>query len=98
MRVLLVEDDPSVAQVISSALKAESMEIDACQTVEQRNDLLSNSNFDLLITDVGLGEGDGIETLDSVKAINPDMPIIVISAQNTLDTAVRASETGAFEY
>ncbi len=96
--ILLVEDDPSVAQVIYAALDAEGMTVDSCSSVDERNQRLSLNEYDLLITDVGLGEADGIETLDAVKAINPDMPIIVISARNTLDTAVRASETGAFEY
>ncbi len=45
-----------------------------------------------------LPDGDGIDTLDAVRALHPDMPVIVLSAQNTLDTAVRASGTGAFEY
>lgn len=96
--ILVVEDDPSVAQVICSALDAEGMHVENCSSIEERNKRLSLSTYDLLITDVGLGEADGLDTLDAVKAINPDMPIIVISAQNTLDTAVRASETGAFEY
>ncbi|MEP2988987.1 MAG: sigma-54 dependent transcriptional regulator [Parasphingorhabdus sp.] len=96
--ILLVEDDPSVAQVIYAALDAEGVTVDSCSSIEERNQRLSLNEYDLLITDVGLGEADGIETLDAVKAINPDMPIIVISARNTLDTAVRASETGAFEY
>src|SRR5690606_39388310 len=57
-----------------------------------------SGKYDLLITDVGLGEEDGLATLDAVKAHDPDLPIIVISAQNTLNPAVRATETGAFEY
>lgn len=96
--ILLVEDDPSVADVICSVLDAEGMFVESCSSVDERNQHLSIKEYDLLITDVGLGEADGIATLDAVKAINPDIPIIVISARNTLDTAVRASETGAFEY
>lgn len=96
--VLLVEDDPSVSHIISTALKAEGMAVDSCKTVPDRDALLASGKYDLLITDVGLGEEDGIATLDAVKTRDPDLPIIVISAQNTLNTAVRASETGAFEY
>ncbi len=96
--VLLVEDDPSVSHIISTALKAEGMAVDSCKSVGDRDALLASGKYDLLITDVGLGEEDGIATLDAVKARDPDLPIIVISAQNTLNTAVRASETGAFEY
>src|SRR5690606_15134727 len=43
-------------------------------------------------------DGDGIESLGAVTAANPRLPVIILSAQNTLDTAVRASDTGAFEY
>lgn len=96
--ILLVEDDNSVAQVICSALDAENMNVVSCSSVDERNQRLSAIDFDLLITDVGLGEADGLKTLDTVKAVHPDLPVIVISAQNTLDTAVRASKTGAFEY
>ncbi len=96
--VLLVEDDPSVSHIISTALKAEGMAVDSCKTVSDRDALLASGKYDLLITDVGLGEEDGIATLDAVSARDPDLPVIVISAQNTLNTAVRASETGAFEY
>lgn len=96
--VLLVEDDSSVSHVIVTALKAEGMAVDSCKSVTERDDLLAGGKYDLLITDVGLGEADGISTLDAVRAQDPDLPVIVISAQNTLNTAVRASETGAFEY
>jgi DNA-binding NarL/FixJ family response regulator len=50
-----------------------------------------------MLTDVMLTDGDGIETLPPVRAF-PRMQVIILSAQNTLDTAVRASDTGAFEY
>ena len=51
-----------------------------------------------MLTDVMLGDGDGIESLHDVRKADAEMPVIVLSAQNTLDTAVRASETNAFEY
>lgn len=96
--VLLVEDDVSVSHIITTALAAEGIDVDSCRSVAERDRLLASHDYDLLITDVGLGEEDGIETLDSVHAHDSDLPVIVISAQNTLNTAVRASETGAFEY
>ncbi|GGY97174.1 nitrogen regulation protein NR(I) [Novosphingobium colocasiae] len=51
-----------------------------------------------MVTDVMLPDGDGIETLEAARGQDPDMPIVILSAQNTLDTAVRATSTGAFEY
>ena len=97
-RVLLVEDDRSIVTVVSAALEAEGMAITTCESVAERDRLLGAGRYDLLITDVVLRDRDGLETLAPVRAAAPDMPVIVISAQNTLDTAVRASEMGAFEY
>ena len=97
-RVLLVEDDASIALVITAALEAEGFEVDQCDSVAGRDRFLASSQYRLLLTDVMLADGDGIDTLGPVCTAHPDMPIIILSAQNTLDTAVRASDTGAFEY
>lgn len=97
-RVLLVEDDASIALVITAALEAEGFEVDHCDSVAGRDRLLSQKSYRLLLTDVMLTDGDGIESLGPVREAHPAMSIIILSAQNTLDTAVRASETGAFEY
>ena len=97
-KIILVEDDLSVSHVIITALRADGYEVESCKSIAERDALMASSTYDLLLTDVGLGEGDGISSLDTVKTTHPNIPIIIISAQNTLNTAVRASETGAFEY
>jgi two-component system, NtrC family, nitrogen regulation response regulator GlnG len=98
MSVLLVEDDSSIAIVITAALEAEGFEVTHCDTIAERDRLLATQRFAALVTDVKLPDGDGIETIGIARDLNPAMPIIILSAQNTLDTAVRASDTGAFEY
>ncbi|MFO1256380.1 MAG: sigma-54 dependent transcriptional regulator [Sphingomonadaceae bacterium] len=98
MSVLLVEDDASIALVITAALEAEGFAVTCCDSIAERDRLLAERAYAALVTDVMLTDGDGIETLGAVRAAAPDMPIIILSAQNTLDTAVRASDTGAFEY
>ncbi|MGB5724477.1 MAG: sigma 54-interacting transcriptional regulator [Parasphingorhabdus sp.] len=97
-KIILVEDDPSVSHVIITALRADGYDVESCKSIAERDALMASTSYDLLLTDVGLGEGDGISSLDNVKTTHPNIPIIIISAQNTLNTAVRASETGAFEY
>jgi two-component system nitrogen regulation response regulator GlnG len=97
-RALLVEDDGAIAKVITAALEDDGFEVDRCDSVAGRDRLLATKGFDVLLTDVMLTDGDGIATIGPVRAAHPDLPIIVLSAQNTLDTAVRASDTGAFEY
>ena len=98
MKVLLVEDDESIAIVITAALEAEGFDVQRCDSIAERDRLLAAATFAALVTDVMLPDGDGIETLGVVRQVQPTMPIIILSAQNTLDTAVRASDTGAFEY
>lgn len=98
MSVLLVEDDMSIAIVITAALEAEGFSVTHCDSVAMRDRLLADGPFSVLVTDVMLTDGDGIEGLPAIRDQFPMMPIIVLSAQNTLDTAVRATDTGAFEY
>ncbi|MCP9223260.1 sigma-54 dependent transcriptional regulator [Erythrobacter sp. LQ02-29] len=97
-RVLLVEDDRAIATVIVSALEAEGYAVDHCTELAGRDALLERHRYGVMLTDVMLGDGDGIGSLAPVRAAHPSLPVIVISAQNTLDTAVRASENEVFEY
>ena len=96
--ILLVEDDRAIATVITSALEGEGYAVDSCADIATRDRLLGMQRYACMLTDVVLEDGDGIATLDRVRHAYPSMPIIVLSAQNTLDTAVRASENDAFEY
>lgn len=97
-RALLVEDDTSIALVTTAALQDDGFTVDRCDSIAERDRLLADNRYDVMLTDIMLVDGDGIETLGEVRSAYPDMPVIILSAQNTLDTAVRASDTGAFEY
>ncbi|MFN3988797.1 MAG: sigma-54-dependent transcriptional regulator [Erythrobacter sp.] len=96
--VLLVEDDRAIATVITAALEDEGFAITHCASIAERERLLAQRRFDVMLTDVILEDGDGLEGLAAARAAAGDLPVIVLSAQNTLDTAVRASESEAFEY
>lgn len=96
--ILLVEDDSAIATVITAALEDEGFEISHCTSIAKRDEHLGARQFDVMLTDVMLEDGDGLQTLSDVRSAAPDMPVIVLSAQNTLDTAVRASDNEAFEY
>ena len=98
MSILLVEDDHSIAVVITAALEAEGFAVTRTDSVAGRDRLLAVNTYAALVTDVMLTDGDGIATLGAVRAGHPQMPVIILSAQNTLDTAVRASDSDAFEY
>jgi CheY-like chemotaxis protein len=83
MSVLLVEDDASIALVITAALEAEGFAVTCCDSIAERDRLLARQSFDALVTDVMLTDGDGIETIGAVRAAAPQMPIIRRSAPAT---------------
>jgi len=97
-KVLIVEDDNSIGVVVRSALTAEGIDSEICDSALARDSILAQQAFDVMITDVMLRDSDGLDGIGTTIEQYPEMPIIVISAQNTLDTAVRASEIEAFEY
>ncbi|ALE16485.1 Nitrogen regulation protein NtrC [Altererythrobacter epoxidivorans] len=97
-RVLLVEDDTSIATVITAALEDDGYTVHRCDSIEKRDEFLAANDYAAMLTDVMLADGDGISALDQMRAAGHDMPVIILSAQNTLDTAVRASDSHAFEY
>ena len=97
-RILLVDDDEAIRTVVSEALRRDGHEVAAVGSVAEQTRQLDSFAPDLLITDVVLPDGNGLDNVPAILARWPDMPIIVLSAQNTLSTAVRATEQGAFEY
>jgi len=97
-KILLVEDDQAIATVIQAALEDEGFVITHVTSLADRDAALAKTPFEVMMTDVILDDGDGLDSLAMVRREAPIMPIIVLSAQNTLDTAVRASDNEAFEY
>ena len=97
-RILIVDDDEAIRTVIAEAMRREGHQVAAAASVAEQTDLLTIFEPDVLITDVILPDGNGLDMVPLILAQRPDLPIIVLSAQNTLSTAVRATEQGAFEY
>ena len=73
MSVLLVEDDMSIAIVITAALEAEGFEVVRCDSIAERDRHLAERRFSALVTDVMLTDGDGIATIDQVRAADPEL-------------------------
>ena len=98
-RILLIEDDAAIATVVRVAVESEGAQLDVATTLAQRNALLSERRYDVILSDVMLPDGNGLSDLRKVAVQDDDaIPVIVLSAQNTLDTAVRAEAEGAFDY
>jgi two-component system, NtrC family, nitrogen regulation response regulator GlnG len=97
-KILLVDDDPSIRLVVTEALRRDGHEVRTAATVAEQVAMLERFVPDVLVTDVMLPDGNGLDLVPSILKKRPDLPVIVLSAQNTLTTAVRATEQGAFEY
>jgi two-component system, NtrC family, nitrogen regulation response regulator GlnG len=97
-RILIVDDDEAIRTVVSEALRRDGHLVAAAASVAEQRASFESFSPDLLITDVILPDGNGLDLVPEWLAQRPDMPIIIFSAQNTLSTAVRATEQGAFEY
>ena len=96
--VLVVDDDAAIRTVVTQALRRAGHDVTSADSIAQLERALAVSLPDVIVTDVVLPDGDGIDHVRSVAARFPLLPIIVLSAQNTLTTAVRAAEVGAYEY
>jgi len=97
-RILVVDDDAAIRTVVREALRREGHEVETAASVAEQRKAMARFAPDLLVTDVILPDGNGLDLVPEMLASNPGMPVIVLSAQNTLATAVRATEQGAFEY
>lgn len=97
-KVLVVDDDDAIRLVIHEALTREGHQVETAASVAEQKAIISRFEPDVLVTDVILPDGNGLDLVPDILAQRPDLPIIVLSAQNTLATAVRATEQGAFEY
>jgi len=96
--VIVVDDDRSIRVVISTALTRAGYNVKSSGTAAGMWRLVESDFADILITDVGLPDGDALDILPKFQTMKPNLKIIVMSARSTLLTAVRAEKKGAFEY
>ena len=97
-QILVVDDDAAVRTVVREALRRAGHEVRAVDSAAAMRRELAGGFGEVLVTDVILPDGNGLELVPEILATRPRLPIIILSAQNTLSTAVRATEQGAFEY
>ncbi|MEE2698813.1 MAG: nitrogen regulation protein NR(I) [Pseudomonadota bacterium] len=96
--ILLADDDAGIRTVVNRALGSAGYEVRATGNASTLWNWISNGDGDLVITDVVMPDENGLDLIPRIRKIRPELRIIVMSAQNTLLTAVKATERGAFEY
>jgi len=98
MRILLVEDDPVISKNIQLFLNKRGFSIDHTQTINNANQKLSDEEYDCLILDRGLPDGDGIKLIKTLREDKIDLPILILTAKNQDNDIVEGLNYGADDY
>ncbi len=96
--ILIADDDRSIRTVLTQALGRAGYQVRSSSNAATLWRWVEEGEGDLVITDVVMPDENGLDLIPRIKRIRPDLRIIVMSAQSTLMTAVKAAQRGAFEY
>jgi two-component system nitrogen regulation response regulator GlnG len=96
--IVIADDDTGIRTVLNQALARAGYQVRATASASALWRLVQDGIGDLVITDVVMPDENGLDLLPRIKKLRPDLPIIVMSAQNTMLTAIKATERGAYEY
>jgi nitrogen regulation protein NR(I) len=97
-RLLVVDDEPNVLYSIEKSLQSEELEVVVAQTGRQGVELVEQLRPDAMILDVRLSDMSGLEAFDQIRQIAPRLPVVIITAYASTETAIEAMKRGAFEY
>jgi len=97
-RILLIEDDPSAGAAVKKVLAAEGFDVVLSRRGDDGLKEAETSKFDLVITDLKLPGLSGMELIAKLHASRPKLPLILITAHGTMETAIEATKLGAYEY
>jgi two-component system nitrogen regulation response regulator NtrX len=96
--ILIVDDEPGIRQSLKGALEDEGYKAAAAESGESCLELLKKRRFDVVLLDIWLPGMDGLETLEKIKQSEDAPEVIMISGHGTIETAVRATKLGAFDF
>ncbi len=96
--ILVADDDAAIRTVLNQALSRAGYEVRLTSNAATLWRWVAQGEGDLVITDVIMPDENAFDLLPRIKKMRPDLPVVVMSAQNTFMTAIRASEKGAYEY
>lgn len=98
VRLLLVEDDPSLARVIERGLIEEGHAVDHASTLADASEAVGINDYDLVVLDLGLPDGDGAELCRDVRSSGSGTPILMLTARDGVSDRVRGLDAGADDY
>lgn len=96
--ILIIDDEKAIRKTLSEILSYEGYKIEEAGDGEEGLKKFRDKTYDVVLCDIKMPKIDGIEFLDKVRELNPDIPVIMISGHGTIETAVEAVKKGAYDY
>ncbi len=96
--VIVADDDRTIRTVLSQALTRAGCRVRSTSTIATMWQWIEAGEGDVVVSDVMMPDGDALDLIPAIKRKRPNLPVIIMSAQNTVMTAIRANEAGAYEY
>lgn len=99
-KILVIEDEAAIRRVLTKILSEESdtYEVEEAEDGLQGVEKIKNEDYDLVLCDIKMPKMDGVEVLEAVKKIKPEIPMVMISGHGDLETAVNTMRLGAYDY
>src|SRR6478735_3857461 len=97
-RVLAVDDEQETCDLLKMSLEREGFAVTTSTSAESALELVGSQDFDLVITDLSMPEMGGLELCERVLGTRPNVPVVVITGQGSLETAIGAMRVGAYDF
>jgi len=97
-RILIVDDEKGMRDLLSIMLKNDGYKVDCAESAARARDLISKGAYDLVLSDIAMPDGSGVDVLRMAREIQPDCIFILITAYASTESAIEALKLGAYDY
>lgn len=97
-RALIIDDEPDIRELLEITLGRMQIQTDSAESVASAKQLLQRNHYDLCLTDMRLPDGKGLELVELIQQQYPHLPVAVITAHGSIDTAIESMKAGAFDF
>ena len=97
-RLLVIDDEKDMCDLLQIALEREGHQVIATTSAKAALEWVAKEDIDVVLTDLGMAEMSGIAVCERVLGTQPDIPVIVVTGQNTMDSVVGALRAGAYDF
>jgi two-component system nitrogen regulation response regulator GlnG len=97
-RILVIDDEPNVLYSLQKGLQSGNLPVDGCQSAKQGIERVKQQKYDVVILDVRLPDMSGLDAFARIQEIDPRLPVIIVTAFATTETAIEAMKRGAYDY